>query len=519
MAKQLLYETYAFVPTAEAVKRLQEDRNSGKAVVFPLPIPGRLSVCDCVNGNNRIYPQTVWQKNLAEDSSLRKSIKSHSAFGLLEHPKDGKIDLNSPISHILTNVWMEGLEVHGEITLVRTAEGMKLSALIEAGYNPLVSSRGYGSVTPNERGVDVVQDDFVCESWDCVHTPSFTDAVLNPPREEAAKQESKELGEAKAAPAAASKQSLSEGTAPAVAESSPKPASASGKTQTTTPMPDIKAIQESVSRLRAVDPSKLDPKRFAEGLTQAQSLHRDVAEIVAEAPKLSYDGQRLHDELNAIESAFNEAAKAPGKTVTTLKEQQTKTLKVLKGVAETALSFKGKLKEAMKQLAHLREQLAYRQNKMLVQEKKIAITCAALDEMTRRYNEDTTSLGRRLIVLEFNPTDEAIKKRLNEAVKPAQLVPIRAELKKLTEGPAPAAKQIPDGKLPAAAQKEKEEPAKSKDEEGKKEEAKVEAKVEAKANPPVPVATPAPEFPTARAFSVAESISLTPRLSKSVLNG
>ena len=518
MAKQLLYETYAFVPSADAVKRLQEDRNSGKAVVFPLPIPGRLSVCDCINGNNRIYPLTVWQKNLAEDSSLRKSIKSHSAFGLLEHPKDGKIDLNSPISHILTNIWMEGKEVHGEITLVRTAEGMKLSALIEAGYNPLVSSRGYGSVTPNDKGADVVQDDFVCESWDCVHTPSFTDAVLNPPREEAAKQEAKELGEAKAAPvpapAAPAPKSLSEGTAPAVAESSPKPASASGKTQTTTPMPDIKAITESVSRLRAVDPSKLDPKRFAEGLTQAQSLHRDVAEIVAEAPKLSYDGQRLHDELNAIEFAFNEAAKAPGKTVTTLKEQQTKTLRVLKGVAETALSFKGKLKEAAKVLAHLHEQAAYRQNKIAVQEKKIAITCAALDEMTRRYNEDTTSLGRRLIMVEFNPTDEAIKKRLNEAVKPAQLVPIRAELKKLTET-APAAKQIPDGKLPAAAAaKEKDE---KKDE--KKEESKVAPKVEAKtSNPPVPAATPAPEYPTARAFSVAESISLTPRLS-TVLNG
>ena len=507
MAKQLLYETYAFVPSPDAIKRLQEDRNQGRGSIFPLPIPGRLSICDCVNGNNRIYPEPVWVKNLAEGSPLQKSITARSAFGLLEHPKDGKIDLNSHISHILTKVWLEGKEVHGEITLVRTAEGMKLSALIEAGYNPLVSSRGYGSVTANEKGVDVVQEDFVCESWDCVHTPSFTDAVLTPPREEATRQES--VQEAKNKP-----QPLSEGTPAPTPEAvvPPKPASSiAGKTPTTTPMPDIKAITESVSRLRAVDPSKLDPKRFAEGLTQAQQLHREVAGIVAEDAKLSYDGGRLHDELNAIEKAFNEAAVAPGKAVTTLREQQTKTLRVLKGVAETALTYKGKLKEAAKELAKMREALNYAKNKGSVQEKKIAITCAALDEMTRRYNEDTTSLGRRLIVLEFNPTDEGVKKRINEAVKPAQLVPIREELKKLTECGAPAK----DDKT--AEEKAKKEAAEKAAEDKKKEESKVTPPV---APVPAPAAAPtAIEFPTNRAFSVAESISLAPRLAKTALNG
>lgn len=517
MAKQLLYETYAFVPSADAVKRLHEDLQSGKPIIFPLPIPGRLSICDIVNGNNRIYPEPVWQKNLAEDSPLQKSIKTRSSFGLLEHPKDGKVDLNSPISHILTAVRMEGKEVHGEITLVRTAEGMKLTALIEAGYNPLVSSRGYGSVVPNDKGVDVVQDDFICESWDCVYTPSFTDAVLQPPREEAAKHE--------AVVESTKPQPLSEGTPtpPKAVESASKPASSNaGKTPTTTPMPDIKAITESVSRLRAVDPSKLDPKRFAEGLTQAQQLHREIAGLVAEDPKLSYDGDRLHDDLNAIEQAFNAAAQAPGKAVTTIKEQQTKTLKVLKGVAETALSYKGKMQEAAKELAHQREALAYAEKKSAVQEKKIAITCAALDEMTRRYNEDTTSLGRRLIIVEFNPTDEGVKKRLNEATKPAQLVPIRAELKKLQEcGGKPADNKSEEGEKSAA---EKEAEAKRKKEEKtgipeSKTEPKAGSKTEAKPTTPVPASAPVPiEFPTNRAFSVAESTSMVGRLAHT-LNG
>jgi hypothetical protein len=34
----------------------------------------------------------------------------------------------------------------GEIQIIETEEGQKLKALVEAGYNPLVSSRGYGSL-------------------------------------------------------------------------------------------------------------------------------------------------------------------------------------------------------------------------------------------------------------------------------------------------------------------------------------------------------------------------------------
>lgn len=84
MAKVYLTETYAFVPEPKALKRIQEDREAGKRTLFPLPIPGRLSICDIVNGNNRLYPSPVWAKNLAEDSPLQKSIKARSSFGLLD---------------------------------------------------------------------------------------------------------------------------------------------------------------------------------------------------------------------------------------------------------------------------------------------------------------------------------------------------------------------------------------------------------------------------------------------------
>lgn len=178
MPRQLLCDSLEFKPSADSTKSITEALAAGNRK-FPLPISGRLSVCDSLNGNGRKYPKRVWEKNLSEGSELQTGIKRRSAFGLLEHPGDGKMDLRSPISHVLTKVWMEGSEIFGEITLINTAEGHKLAALIETGYNPTVSSRGYGSVEKNAAGEDIVQEDFVCESWDVVFTPSFKTAELD----------------------------------------------------------------------------------------------------------------------------------------------------------------------------------------------------------------------------------------------------------------------------------------------------------------------------------------------------
>src|ERR1051326_3627146 len=172
------------------------DRANTKFVQESLPsglkgtrIPGRFSVSDSVNGNNRKYPRKVWEKNLAAGSSLQEAIARNAAFGLLEHPKDGIVTLLSPICHVVTEAkLLENGEVHGSIMILNTPEGQKLMALIDGGYNPTLSSRGFGSLV-KENGVDVVQDDYVCEGWDSVIKPSFENAELQVPREKP--QESK----------------------------------------------------------------------------------------------------------------------------------------------------------------------------------------------------------------------------------------------------------------------------------------------------------------------------------------
>ena len=169
-------------------------------------IPGRFSICDSVNGNNRRYPKKVWEKNLSDGSTLKEAIKKNAAFGLLEHPADGRISLLSPICILVTDAKLQPgrdgnqpiTEVVGELVLLNTAEGQKLKALIEVGYNPLVSSRGFGSVIKGTDGIDEVQDDYVCEGWDVVLRPSFDKAELWVPREGESKQEIQDKSHEKA---------------------------------------------------------------------------------------------------------------------------------------------------------------------------------------------------------------------------------------------------------------------------------------------------------------------------------
>jgi hypothetical protein len=419
-------------------------------------IPGRFSVCDCVNGNNRRYRRNVWEKNLTEGSILKESIKRNAAFGLLEHPKDGIVTLLSPISHHVTSANMveckgadgnQVYEVVGEITLLDTVEGNKLKALIEGGYNPLVSSRGYGSLQKASDGVDEVCEDYVCESWDVVIKPSFENAELTPNREPlsgtnahmAAQPESQ--ASAPAQTALAENKNLKEST-PSTGVTSP-PAAASVP-QTKSYSMELNEIKGRISTLESLEPSKLAPARFAESLTHIEELHQEVAQFAAADPKRSWDGQKLHRQLDSVASRFNESAQAPVKQAKKLHENNIKLMKVINAVAQTALTYKKKLGESLKggtTSQQLKEELTRRGQgwkrvaedrgqKLTVLEKDFNDSCEALDMMSKRYHEDTTELARRLIVLEFKEraATPEIQKSLKEATRLRHIATIREAL-------------------------------------------------------------------------------------------
>jgi len=446
-------------------------------------IPGRFSVCDCVNGNNRRYGRRVWEKNLQPGSVLQESIKRNSAFGLLEHPKDGIVTLLSPISHHVTNATMTEAvdskgqkitEVVGEIALLDTEEGRKLKALIEGGYNPLVSSRGYGSLSKAADGVDEVQEDYVCEGWDVVIKPSFENAELTPDRSStnarmaepvAPNPQAESVQQPKAAepttaakPVALKESSPSTGAVPPASE-----------TKTSKKNMELNEIKLRVDSLRNADPQK--PKRFAESMTQVEELHQQVAEWAAADPKRSWEAQKLHKELDEITEAYSETIKAPKKEVKRLGEQNNKLMRVINAVASTAVTYKKKLGESLKadgSRVKMIEELTRRgqgwqriaesrKQKFVTLEKDFDTACEALDLMAARYHEDVTELGRRLIVLEFKDKaqTEEIQKSLKEATRLRHIVAIREKLEGKPaktvqeEGGDPGGKQPKEGDQPS----------------------------------------------------------------------
>ena len=438
-------------------------------------IPGRFSICDCVNGNNRRYSKKVWEKNLQPGSVLRESMKRNAAFGLLEHPKDGIVTLLSPISHHVTEADLKPVtdttgkqvfEVHGTIEILETPEGKKLRALIEGGYNPLVSSRGYGSLEKGSDGVDNVCEDYICEGWDVVIKPSFETAELSPVREQpaaavesvAAKPSQQPvIALAENAPKNNLKESPSTG-----AEITPA-ASAPTKTK---PM-EINEVRSRVSALRtAVEACPSDPNRINALREDIDSIGREVSQFRASDPaKNDWDAQKLHRELDSLSNKLGETASAPAKQARRLSENNTKLMKVINAVAQTALTYKKKLGESLKTVTSntkMIEELTKRgqgwqslaetrKQKYATLEEDFNTSCEALDLMRDRYHEDVTELGRRIIVLEFKEKAQTpeIQKQLKEATRLRHIAAIRETL----EGKKPVAEGDGEkGKMSGAGQ-------------------------------------------------------------------
>jgi Prohead core protein serine protease len=447
-------------------------------------IPGRFGICNEVNGNNRRYGVNVWEKNFTTGSPLMQAIEENAAWGLLEHPKDGKVDLNSPICiRAISAKLQEGkdkvgkpiMEVVGEISIVGTDEGTKLKALIEEGYNPRVSSRGFGSLVRAGDGVDDVQDDYICEGWDVVLRPSFETAVLSPQRESApaATTESKVIAEnqppaqptapptvpvpvpAPAVPA----QPAPAPAAPKITLEAEKPPTSEPQKQKTAQTMNITEIKSQITAMRSTDPSKLDPQRFAEGMSALAGLHQDVANYVAEDAKRNYDGMKLHKEIEGVETRWSECQLAPGRRATKLNEDNTKLMQVTKAVIQTALNLKKKIGEAVKQQTRQTALLnevtergqAWRQRSKAMEghassyKRRFMMASEALNQFATKYKTDVTEMGKRLITLEFVEKAETpeIKEMLKEAVKPKHIVAIRLACEGKID--APTAKSIMEG--------------------------------------------------------------------------
>ncbi len=136
-------------------------------------ITGPMQKCNTENGNKRVYPEGVLRREVDRYKSI---VDDNRALGELDHPDSSIINLVN-VSHMVTDIWMDGMTVMGKCKVLDTPAGQILRSLVDAGVKIGISSRGMGSVTERQ-GQTIVEDDFQLICFDIVSEPSTPGAFM-----------------------------------------------------------------------------------------------------------------------------------------------------------------------------------------------------------------------------------------------------------------------------------------------------------------------------------------------------
>jgi len=136
-------------------------------------LSGVMQKADALNGNGRVYPRNVLEKEM---KNYQKLVKERRALGELDHPDDSVINLKNA-SHLVTSIWWDGENVMGKVRVLDTPSGKVLKSLVEVGVRLGISSRGLGS-TKEKNGKTYVNDDFQLICFDFVSEPSTPGAYM-----------------------------------------------------------------------------------------------------------------------------------------------------------------------------------------------------------------------------------------------------------------------------------------------------------------------------------------------------
>ncbi len=136
-------------------------------------LTGKLQESDVQNGNGRVYPRNIMEREVKKYAAI---VEDNRALGELDHPDSSIINLDN-VSHMITEVWMDGPAVMGKAKVLNTPSGQILRALVESGVKIGISSRGMGSVS-EQMGKTIVEDDFQLICFDIVSEPSTPNAFM-----------------------------------------------------------------------------------------------------------------------------------------------------------------------------------------------------------------------------------------------------------------------------------------------------------------------------------------------------
>ncbi len=125
------------------------------------------------NANQRVYPVDEIERAV---KTLNDQIQSgYSVLGEVDHPDDLKVNLDR-VSHMITQMWMEGPNGYGKMKILPTPMGNLVRTMLESGVKLGVSSRGSGNVDDYSGKVS----DFEIITVDVVAQPSAPGAYPTP---------------------------------------------------------------------------------------------------------------------------------------------------------------------------------------------------------------------------------------------------------------------------------------------------------------------------------------------------
>jgi hypothetical protein len=153
------------VLSENVVLELVEGKGSDAGKVF---VRGEFGNAEKPTANGRLYPPKLWESQIER---LHSNLKDRKVLGELDHPQDGRTALTRA-SHVITDLRLVDSVVIGEAEILDTAKGRDLKAILAAGVPVGISSRGYGSTKADNKGNEVVQEDYKLVTFDFVAEPA-----------------------------------------------------------------------------------------------------------------------------------------------------------------------------------------------------------------------------------------------------------------------------------------------------------------------------------------------------------
>jgi hypothetical protein len=174
--RQLIVDYIPFEVSKHQISEAMKE-NDGKLVV-----KGVLQRADAKNQNGRVYPREILTREAKNYNS--NFIQQKRAMGELDHPDSSVVNLQN-VSHNVTEMHFEGLNLLGTVEILTTPAGKILRELFKNGIKLGISSRGMGSVEVVDEGDGKqpsmkVGDDFELIAFDFVSNPSTHGAFMHP---------------------------------------------------------------------------------------------------------------------------------------------------------------------------------------------------------------------------------------------------------------------------------------------------------------------------------------------------